>query len=83
MWNCNFKDEGVTFRTIHYHVKENFPTEYYNIQGSCTDKLITECGKSKGSDTDLAIVTNHLFKEKFACVGIKSQNGIVFRITDG
>ena len=48
MWNCDFKDEGITFRTIHYHVKENFPTEYYKIQGSCTDKLITECGKSKG-----------------------------------
>ena len=73
MWNCDFKDEGITFRTIHYYVKENFPTEYYKIQGSCTDKLITECGKSKGSDTDLAIITNHLFKELFACVGIKTQ----------
>ena len=34
MWNCDFKDEGITFRTIHYYVKENFPTEYYKIQGS-------------------------------------------------
>ena len=79
MWNCNFKDEGITFRTIHYHVKENFPTEYFKIQGSCTDKLITECGKSKGSDTDLAIITNHLFKELFACVGIKTQKWYRFQ----
>ena len=43
------------------------------IQGSCSDKLISECGKSKGSDTDLAIITHHLFKELFACVGIKSK----------
>ena len=79
MWNCDFKDDGITFRTIHYHVKNNFPDEYIKIQGSCTDKLISECGKSKGSDTDLAIITHHLFKELFACVGIKSQKWFRFQ----
>ena len=79
MWNCDFKDDGITFRTIHYHVKNNFPDEYLKIQGSCSDKLISECGKSKGSDTDLAIITHHLFKELFACVGIKSQKWFRFQ----
>ena len=79
MWNCDFKDEGITFRTIHYYVKNNFPEKYKQIQGGCSDKLITECGKSKGSDTDLAILTHHLFKELFACVGIKSQKWYRFQ----
>jgi len=66
----NMKDEGFTFRSIHYWAKGVNPTQYKKIHDNSIEQLVCKTLPGGGSDTDIAILAKNLFMGEFACVSM-------------
>ena len=67
------KDEGKTFRSIHYWAKNLNPVKYKQIMDTCIDQLVYKTLPGGGSDTDIAILAKNLYMGEFACVSLKEK----------
>jgi P4 family phage/plasmid primase-like protien len=67
------KDEGFTFRSIHYWVKNVNYDNYKKIINESVEQLVYKTLPGGGSDTDIAILAKNLFMGEFACVSLKEK----------
>ena len=67
---AKYRDEGFTFRSIHYWAKGVNPTQYKKIHDNSIEQLVCKTLPGGGSDTDIAILAKNLFMGEFACVGM-------------
>ena len=67
------KDEGFTFRSIHYWAKNIDSKKYKEIHDTSIEQLVYKTLPGGGSDTDIAILAKNLFMGEFACVSLKEQ----------
>ena len=83
-WNGfeNKNDEGLTKLSILYWARESAPNEYKRIRDNSIDAQIesmirlsiTSKNKNYGcGDTDFAKILNMMYKDEFACAGIKAD----------
>ena len=75
----NEMGEGYTWRSLHYWAKQDNPQKYGEIRNNSIDRFIRSTLDSQGSDTDLAILTKHLFDGEYSCVSIKNHKWYKFR----
>ena len=66
----NMKDEGFTFRSIHYWAKGVDEQEYKKIHNNSIEQLVYKTLPGGGTDTDIAILAKNLFMGEFACVSM-------------
>jgi len=68
------KDVMLTDRSIAYWARTENPVAYEAIRTKTLDHLVTEITKQKQTtETDFATVLHFLYKDYFACVGIRNQ----------
>ena len=67
------KEDGKTFRSIHYWAKNLDGKKYKEIMDTCIDQLVYKTLPGGGSDTDIAILAKNLFMGEFACVSLKEK----------
>ena len=72
-------NNGYTWRSIHYWAKKDNPDEYKKIRDNSIDRFLHSTLESNGSDTDLAILTKHLFQGEYCCVSIKNNKWYKFQ----
>jgi P4 family phage/plasmid primase-like protien len=76
-WN-DMKDEGFTFRSIHFWAKGVNPTEYKKIYDNSIEQLVYKTLPGGGNDTDIAILAKNLFMGEFACVSMVEKKWYQF-----
>lgn len=69
----NEMGDGYTWRSIHYWAKQDNPEKYKEIRANSIDRFIKKTLESQGSDTDLAILTKHLFDGQYICASISKH----------
>jgi P4 family phage/plasmid primase-like protien len=72
------KEEGLTFRSIHYWAKNLNPTQYKKIHDSSVEQLVYKTLPGGGTDTDIAILAKNLFMGEFACVSMVEKKWFQF-----
>ena len=82
------KDEGFTFRSIHYWAKGINPIEYKKIHENSIEQLVYKTLPGGGNDTDIAILAKNLFMGEFACVSLVEKKWYQFmghrwKLSDG
>ena len=82
------KDEGFTFRSIHYWAKGVDPKKYKEIHDISIEQLVYKTLPGGGSDTDIAILAKNLFMGEFACVSLVEKKWYQFmghrwKLSDG
>lgn len=70
MWN-EFKDEGVTERSIMYWLQADNPEEYYKIRDQTVEHFMFLSVKNKGAEWSVATVIYQLWKNRYRCASIK------------
>jgi len=75
----NEMGEGFTWRSIYYWAKQDNLEEFNIIQNNSIDRFVQSTLDGNGSDTDLAILTKHLFKGEYCCVSIKNNKWYRFK----
>ena len=75
----NEMGEGFTWRSIYYWAKQDNLEEFNRIQHNSIDRFVQSTLEGNGSDTDLAILTKHLFKGEYCCVSIKHNKWYRFK----
>jgi len=75
----NEMGEGFTWRSIYYWAKQDNLEEFNRIQHNSIDRFVQSTLDGNGSDTDLAILTKHLFKGEYCCVSIKHNKWYRFK----
>ena len=78
-WKLEMGNNGYTWRSIHYWAKKDNPDEYKKIRDNSIDRFLHSTLESNGSDTDLAILTKHLFQGEYCCVSIKNNKWYKFQ----
>ena len=76
-WN-DMKDEGFSFRSIHYWSKNLNPVEYKKIHNNSIETLVYKTLPGGGCDTDIAILTKNLFMGEFACTSLVEKKWFQF-----
>ncbi len=66
----NMKDEGFTFRSIHYWAQGINQQQYKKIHDNSIEQLVYKTLPGGGNDTDIAILAKNLFMGEFACVSM-------------
>ena len=74
----NYKEEGLTFRSIHYWAKNLNPVQYKKIHDTSVEQLVYKTLPGGGTDTDIAILTKNLFMGEFACVSMVDKKWYQF-----
>ena len=75
---CDMKNEGYTFRSIHYWAKNLNPLQYKKIHDNSIEQLVYKTLPGGGTDTDIAILAKNLFMGEFACVSLKEKKWYQF-----
>ena len=78
-WKGEMGNNGYTWRSIHYWANKDNPEEYKKIRDHSIDQFLHSTLESNGSDTDLAILTKHLFQGEYCCVSIKHNKWYKFK----
>jgi P4 family phage/plasmid primase-like protien len=74
----DMKDEGFTFRSIHFWAKGVNPSEYKKIHNNSIEQLVYKTLPGGGNDTDIAILAKNLFIGEFACVSMVDKKWYQF-----
>ena len=79
------KEDGLTKRSINYWAKENSPEEYYKIIENSIEYAIENSLKTSSAlvnssvknigagDVDIARILYMMYKQEFACAGLKTE----------
>ena len=67
-WNTEMKNDGKTWRSIYHWIKLDFPEEYQEIRKKNIDTFLWGLINypREVADTDIAILSKHLYKGEFA-----------------
>lgn len=77
-WNTEMKQDGKTWRSIYHWVRTDFPEKYQEIRKKNIDTFLWASLTTQGADTDIAILSKHLYKGEFAFTSFQPKQWFRF-----